>query len=179
MKNFAELVNIKVNNKECVILEVKEDAFIDLISLGCFSGNEYLIRVTKGNNHTITVWDKNKGEYSWSWGEDGYTMVCDSMTKMRNIVYDALVNDFDIVMEGSKINTTLGLDITPKPHTYKVMAWTSDIETAHDIVVHKDDIFLKIFKTYEDVCKFFKGKEINVLNTYRAKTGCYVEVWEA
>ena len=70
MKNFAELVNIKVNNKECVILEVKEDAFIDLISLGCFSGNEYLIRVTKGNNHTITVWDKNKGEYSWSWGEE-------------------------------------------------------------------------------------------------------------
>ena len=53
------------------------------------------------------------------------------------------------------------------------------IETAKDIVVHKDNLFLKIFPTYQDVCKFFKGKAITVKSTYRAQTGCFVEVWEA
>ena len=38
MKNFAELVNIKVNNKECVILEVKEDATLTVLSFNLQMG---------------------------------------------------------------------------------------------------------------------------------------------
>lgn len=179
MKKFIDLVNLKVNNRECVILEVKEDAFYDLIALGCFTGNETLFRVTKGGDHTMTVWDKNHKEFSFHWGYSGMSLVSDNLHRMRKIVYDTIVNEFDIVMEGNGIDSTLGLDVKPKAHEYKVMSWQKDLETAKDIVVHKDNLFLKIFPTYQDVCKFFKGKAITVKSTYRAQTGCFVEVWEA
>ena len=45
------MVDIIENNENCVVLEVKDNKKMDLIKLGCFDGDEELIRLTKGKKH--------------------------------------------------------------------------------------------------------------------------------
>lgn len=92
---LSQLTTLKVNNKECVILEVRPDRFAELIALGCFNGNEKLIRVTKGSKHTFTIWTEGGKSYSWSWG-NGYTIVSDEMHKRRALIMEAITKDFGI-----------------------------------------------------------------------------------
>lgn len=95
---LSQLVTVKVNNKECVILEVQPNRFAELIALGCFSGNEKLIRVTKGNSHTFTIWTESGKSYSWNWGSNGYTLVSDELHKMRELIVKTLTKEFGINM---------------------------------------------------------------------------------
>ena len=53
---LSNCVEVAVNNAECVVLKVKKGKEFDLITLGCFDGNETMFRLTKGDNHTCTVW---------------------------------------------------------------------------------------------------------------------------
>lgn len=55
MKTLADYVEIIENNMECVILKVKPDSRMALIALGCFNGNEEMIRLTKGETQTCTL----------------------------------------------------------------------------------------------------------------------------
>ena len=88
---LKDLVKLEENNASCVILKIKRNSFKELIKLGCFGGDEKMIRVTKGRNHTFTVWhgEDNKS-YSWSWGEGGYTLVSDSMHEKRKHIISAI-----------------------------------------------------------------------------------------
>lgn len=92
---LKDLVNLKVNNSECVILEVKPDSFMGLIQLGCFTGTEKLIRLTKGRDHTCTVWT-DETNYSWHWGSSGHTLVSNDMTKKGRMIEDTITRDFGI-----------------------------------------------------------------------------------
>ena len=71
MKTLADYVEIIENNMECVILKVKPDSRMALIALGCFNGNEEMIRLTKGETQTCTLFYKDGGISSWSWGAGG------------------------------------------------------------------------------------------------------------
>ena len=77
---LGHLVDVVVNNEECVVLKVKEGKEIDLIATGCFNGDETMLRLTKGANHTATVF-RGKESFSWNWGVSGYTMVSDQISK--------------------------------------------------------------------------------------------------
>ena len=96
---LSQLTTLKVNNKECVILEVHPDRFSELIALGCFNGDEKLIRVTKGSNHTFTMWTEGGKSYSWNWGSGGYTIVSEDMHKRRALIVEAITKDFGIDIE--------------------------------------------------------------------------------
>ena len=92
---LKDLVEVKTNNSECVVLKVKDDVRMDLIALG-FNGDEELIRLSKGDTNTCTVWDKDGKSYSWHWGLGGYTLVSDSMDRKRKKIVEAIVKDFGI-----------------------------------------------------------------------------------
>ena len=81
---LKDIVEVVVNNKECVVLKVKPNQTFNLISLGCFNGDETMMRLTKGER-TCTIWTGEK-HYSWDCG----TLVCDSMIKQRFMLYDTL-----------------------------------------------------------------------------------------
>lgn len=100
MKKLKELVTVAVNNEECVVLKVKPRKMFDLICLGCFNGDETMFRLTKGLQHTCTVWHgaENK-HYSWNWGEEGHTLVSDAMTKRGNLIQSCIQDDFHVNME--------------------------------------------------------------------------------
>lgn len=95
MKKLVDLVEVEENNQECVILKVVGKP-MDLMKLGCFNGDESYIRLTKGGNHTCTIWTKDGKHYSWWWGIGGCTMVSEEMSKKGRLVQDCITQDLNI-----------------------------------------------------------------------------------
>lgn len=100
MKKLKDLVDVGVNKEDCVVLNVKPGATLDLICLGCFNGDEVMFRLTKGRQHECTVWYGNEFKhYSWSWGDKGNTLVSERLSKLGNLIQSCIEDDFGIDME--------------------------------------------------------------------------------
>lgn len=74
LKDMVELLS---NNDACVVLKVKDGQEMNLLSLGCFNGDEVMMRLTKGRDVTCTLFRKNGKSFSWHWGASGFTLVTD------------------------------------------------------------------------------------------------------
>lgn len=96
MAGLCDLVEILENNMECVVLKVKDGVQTELVCLGCFDGNETMFRLTKGNDHTCTIFSRGGGVCSWKWGESGYTLVSDSLDKCCRMIESCITGDFGI-----------------------------------------------------------------------------------
>lgn len=156
MKKLSTMVTIAENNEECVILKVKKNQFANLISLGCFDGDETMFRLTKGNDHTCTVWHgaDNKA-YAWDWGQSGYTLVSDAMSNRGRLIQNCIQNEFGIYIGSDpvKIRQTLyKRKPTPKAKKYVAMWW----EGQKNIIVHRDGEFWKGFSSMESFKSFVK-----------------------
>lgn len=181
MKKLANLVQVVENNKECVILEVTGTA-IELIKLGCFNGDETMMRLTKGDNHTCTVWTKDT-HYSWHWGPSGTTIVSDAMRKRGRLIQECIEQDFEIYIgtNPKRIAQTLHIksleDVKHTSHTIKMMYWSND---KANVCCHFDGEYHTHFKGVECGINHFvnKGYEIMRTDCYTADTGCIVEVYE-
>lgn len=96
---LKDIATVAVNNDECVILKVKEGHEMDLIALGCFSGDETMLRLTKGADVTYTAFRKNGQSVSRDWGRGGYTLVSNSVCKMGRQIQHCIEKDFGIKCE--------------------------------------------------------------------------------
>lgn len=155
MKSLVDLVTVIENNEECVLLEIKENSRMDLIKLGCFNGNEEMIRYTKGKNHTITIFEKDKQPYSWDFGESGYTLVSKQEDKIRRLVCDCIECDLDIYCGANKNlikKSILGYGERKIRHEIELI-YSSD-----HINVHKDGEFYRNFSDYDTAKKHFKDR---------------------
>lgn len=178
MKRLSDIVKIVENNKECVVLEVVGKP-LDLIKIGYFDGNETMMRLTKGGNHTCTVWTKNGGSYSWEWGIGGNTLVSDKMTRQGRLIQECIEDDFEICIQGTPeaINRTLHTsveEIRNAKHNIKFMYWEN---RSNDICCHKDGVFFKHFKGKNKATDYFvdRGYKFADFHSYVAGTGCIVE----
>ena len=181
MKNkLCYLVDIIENNEDCVILQVKDNKEMDLIKLGCFNGDERLFRLTKGKNHTCTIfYNDNRKTFSWEWGEGGFTMVTDDVSKMGKLIENAITEDFDIYIGGNqeKIEKSLNIktldDSNDSKHFIEIMYFKPDV----NVIVHKDFEFYKSFPDVNTAIKHFQDLyyDIDYKNKYVAVTGCIVE----
>lgn len=175
MKKLSSMVTIAENNFECVILKVKKNQFTNLIGLGCFNGNETMFRLTKGRNHTCTVWSGTENDnYSWYWGESGYTLVSDKLDMQGAVIQNCIQNEFGIYIGSDpvKISQTLfKKKPSPKEKIYVAMWWGNE-----GIVVHRDNEFWKGFKSIECFENFIKdnnGTVEQVGEVYKSPhTGC-------
>lgn len=95
MKKLVDLVEVEENNRECVILKVVGEP-LELMKLGCFAGDEEYIRLTKGGNHTCTIWTKGGSHYSWWWGIGGCTIVAEEMSKRGRLIQNCITQDLNI-----------------------------------------------------------------------------------
>lgn len=98
MKKLSQIVDVVENNFNCVVLKVQEDKFMDLISLGCFDGDETMFRMTKTkyNEPTYTIWRKDGKYFSWT----NRTLVTDKVDLCAKKIKYAIENDFNINMRG-------------------------------------------------------------------------------
>ena len=95
-KYLKDLVDVVVNNDYCVVLKVKDDCRMDLIALGCFRGDEEMLRLTKGRTQECTVFYKNGESFSWHWGYGGYTLVSDKTSEECRMIQNTIEKDFGI-----------------------------------------------------------------------------------
>lgn len=93
LKDMVELV---ANNNECVVLKVKDGMEMNLICLGCFTGDETMFRLTKGKTVTCTIFRKDGRSFSWHWGFGGYTLVSDQVDKAGKLIQNCIERDFGI-----------------------------------------------------------------------------------
>ena len=179
MNKLCNLVTILDNNEKCVNLKVKPNKREELIRLGYFNGNEDIIRLTKGKNHTCTIIYNDLTTKSWEWGASGYTLVSDETSKAGKMIEDCITDDFDIYIGEKEKNIKDSLNINSlddtkkRKHDIKVMYF----ENNSDVSVHKDGTFYKHFNSVKEVKQHFKELEYNMnyKNKYIASTGCVVE----
>jgi hypothetical protein len=177
MAKLVDYVNIVENNEDCVILEVVGTP-LDLIRLGCFNGNEKLIRLTKGKRYTCTVWDKDGKSFSWFWGYGGHTLVSDQITKQGKLIQECIEEDFEIYIGENKTNirNTLHIkslaDVKHSTHNIKLMYFRTD-----DVCCHIDGEYFKHFKSVDDGIRHFqnKGYIVHYKKDETAVTGCKVK----
>lgn len=183
MKNkLCYLVDIIENNEECVILKVKDNKKLDLIKLGYFDGNEELMRLTKGRNHTCTIFKTNGKSFSWYWGSSGCTLVSDNVSAMGKIIESCITEDFDIYIDEDKdkIRETMNImsldDSNNNSHFIEMMYW----KDGNNVSVHKDNSFYKFFKNTIEAKEHFRNLnyDVNFKNKYIAGTGCIVEEYD-
>ena len=93
LKDMVELLS---NNDACVVLKVKDGQEMNLISLGCFNGDEVMMPLTKGRDVTCTLFRKNGKSFSWHWGASGFTLVTDQVWRMGQLIQSCIENDFGI-----------------------------------------------------------------------------------
>ena len=177
---LCNLVDIIENNIDCVLLKIKDNKQVDLLKLGYFNGNEEYIRLTKGNNHTCTIVEKNGDTYNWYWGEDGFTLVSDSTQKRGKLIESCIVDDFNIYIGSNmqKILDTLyikSLEDTKNNSFYiKVMYFNEKDNKC----VHKDGEYYKHFKNTQEIYEHFNnlGYKLYCVNEIMSnKTNCYID----
>lgn len=175
MKKLSTMVTITENNEQCVVLKVKKNQLANLISLGCFDGDETMFRLTKGYDHTCTVWHGSDNKhYSWDWGESGYTLVSESVSRRGSMIQRAITDDFGIYIGAdiNKIRQTL-YKRKPKPQEEKYVAmwWQGQ----NNPVVHRRGEFWRSFSTleaFEDFIRQNNGTFKKGELYHSAQTGC-------
>lgn len=184
MKNrLCYLVDIVENNENCVVLEVKDNKEMDLIKLGCFDGDERLIRLTKGRDHTCTIfYNDDRKPFSWHWGTSGFTLVSDKVSEIGRMVENCITEDFDIYIgeDVSKVRESLYIksldDVKRSKHKIEVMYFKNN----DYVIVHKDNEFYKEFPDVNTAINHFQDLNFNVnyINQYTVGTGCIVERYD-
>lgn len=106
LKDMVELLS---NNDACVVLKVKDGQEMNLISLGCFNGDEVMMRLTKGRDVTCTLFRKNGKSFSWHWGASGFTLVTDQVWRMGQLIQSCIENDFDIKCKAVYPTSAMGM----------------------------------------------------------------------
>ena len=179
MCGLSDLVKVMENNMECGVLKVKDDMQLSLIFLGCFDGNETMFRLTKGDNHTCTVFLADGRTYSWYWGKSGSTLVSDSTQKKGDMIQTCIADDFNIYIGENilKRKETLYIktlqDAKGKPECYRLMWW----ENMEDICIHKNGEYHKYIVGLENAKSYVKDKIVvsNISEIRRSdQTGCYM-----
>ena len=150
-KKLSRMVTIIENNEKCVILKVKKNQFANLIGLGCFNGDETMFRLTKGSDHTCTVWHgENNNSYSWEWGISGYTLVSDSIKARGHLIAKCISDDLGIYI-GSDMNKIRQTLYKRKPTEKKIEKFVAIwVDGEKDILVNRDGEFWKGFDSIDD-----------------------------
>ena len=86
MIKLKDMVTIKENNEYCVILEIEDGHDMDLFCLGCFRGDEKMIRVARDDSDTITIVYDDNHKFSWGSG----TLVSDKISEKRRLILECL-----------------------------------------------------------------------------------------
>lgn len=83
MNKVFELVS---NSNEQVVLKVLADDPLVVAMCPYVSGDMAYITVTKGENHVMTVINKNAKRWSFDWGTSGYTLISSSTERLKKEV---------------------------------------------------------------------------------------------
>lgn len=156
-------LNITKNTDEAILIEVVFEDMVDKMSNKGFSGKESFIKFTKGNNHTITLYDaEGNGYCQFSFGKDGNTLISDELSALRQKVYHFLLSQH---IQPKKRNSNVETEL-------KIISPKKGLSMKKHFCVHLGGKFAAFFKTEEAIKETFG--EYNIYDTSIAVTGVTV-----
>ena len=181
---LIDIVKIRTNNYDYVVLEVLPGHEFDLIDLG-FHGNEKLFRLSKGADHTCTIFSEKGGElnqFSWHWGYHGHTLVSPIVDSWGKQIQDCIESEYGIYIgednDARRIKDCSIMSLEDSrgiSRHVKAMVWR---ETDDDVCVHVDNAYYKhISGGIANVEPYFKnlGYTVNFQELTRSPhTNCLI-----
>lgn len=151
------------NTSEAALIEVTFEDAIDRMSQRGFNGQEKFIKMTKGKNHQITVYDKDSNVLlSFGFGRDGYTPISTDTQVLRDKVTNFLLRNR---IQMRKQSTIFETDL-------KIMPPKAGLGIAGHFCVHLGGDFATFLPSEELIQSVFGKYEI--YNTETAVTGVTV-----
>lgn len=84
--NLNEIFKFVSADEDKVIIEVVADSPLKVAMFPFVSSEYNYITVTRGRNHTLTVIYKNGKTFSFDFGDNGYTLISDSLAELKRQV---------------------------------------------------------------------------------------------
>lgn len=176
MNKLTNVVEIVKNDDEAVVLKVKEGSQIELLSTGCFNGNEKLLVISKVNwanenlNYTI-VYNDDK---TFSFSEN--TLVSDATNAIKKWIYQTVVFDFGIPVNErnykrmSQFNFIKSVEDDLKhDYTFELAGFSNNA-----LVMRKEGCFVDHF-SYDEALDYLNNRyRVIEITTGKAVTGCDV-----
>lgn len=104
MNKLTKIVDILNNDEDTVILKVKDNKKIDLLTIGCFGGNEDMIVISKHtkfqNEPAFRVVYKDGTTFSFT----NNTLVSSNIKAMKQIIVQTVVFDFGIPIDDYNVD---------------------------------------------------------------------------
>lgn len=154
-------LTILKNTKDLVLIDVSFEDVIDTMSYPGFSQKTAYIQVTKGEQNTLTLIDKDGNQYnSFVFGGTRSTFITDNLKRLKQTVIKFLLSQ----------HININKQTTDRETELEIMYWPNHLEDAysihlggqHAIHLHREDI-KEVFGEYTIVSKRTAG------------TGCIVE----
>lgn len=165
--NLVDVIEIAENNKDFILLEVIGDRKSCILT-GVLDGDEDLIRVTKGENHDVTIYKKDGTHFSYYFGNSGHTCISHGEELRRDAIKEVIENDLETSLENVS-----GFNLVKKKADAKGRCVTFKIY--NDKCVHKNGRFYKHSNNpMEEINKNYK--DIKELENYVSDNGCKVQV---
>lgn len=181
MMKLHELYKLIENNDDCVILQLKDGCENELWKVPFFDGNEKDIKISKGGHTTVSIRSMDGKAYSWGWGDNGYTLTSENITKKGHLLKEVLELDYGIYMGGNtnKRKSTNHISDYGQAEDCKIklMYWSGQ---KNNVIIHKDDEFIKAMPTIEDAMEWLELRYyLNNMVKSVASTGVHVMEYTA
>ncbi len=178
MIKLCDIVEIQENNNSSILLKVKENKKVELISLGLDPTLDF-IYLSKGKNHTMKLIYTDNNVTSFDFGEGGYTLISNDLKNQKDLILNCITDDFCITYDGNlkdfqKTNCIYSLkDKANLEFNFKLF-W---FDNSNYISVHRDNTFFKSFGTLQEAKKYVYDN-YNVYKEHDLKlseqTGCNI-----
>ena len=178
---LVDVIEIVENNNDYILLEVTGDRK-QCILTGVLNGNEELIKVTKGKNHTLTIYFKDGKNFSYSFGESGYTLISDNEERRKRAIVNCIKRELETSITKTNVAEKDLIQKKAEAKGKKVIFEIMDSKSSAcggRYCIHKNneyytltnkDFMQEIEKDYTDIIE---------VDNYIAQTGVSVSVIEA
>lgn len=155
MIKLCDIVDIQENNNSSILLKVKENKKVDLISLGFDPTLDY-IYLSKGKRHTMKLINTDNKVTSFDFGDGGYTIISSNLQNQKNLILNCITDDFGITYYGDikdfqKTNCIYSLSDKANIEFNLKLLW---FDKSDNISMHRDNSFFKSFNSLQEAKKY-------------------------
>ena len=101
-QNLDKVFQIEEESDDQVIVKViNNDNPLTIAKYPFIDGNMAYITVTRGNDHVLTVVNKNGKTFSFHWGDGGYTLISEGLERLKRAVVQFIERENHILLERS------------------------------------------------------------------------------
>ena len=155
MIKLCDIVEIQENNNSSILLKVKENKRVELISLGLNPALDF-IYLSKGESHIMKLINTDNKVTSFDFGRGGYTIISDDLENQKKLILSCITDDFGITYDGTlkdfqKTNCIRSLNDKANLEFKLELLW---FDKGNNISMHRDNNFFKSFKTLDEAKQY-------------------------